>query len=63
MKKNKKNYPQRKKRELMESEKKELRRHIEEGDDNVYDLAKEFGCSTSQIAGVKSKLNRGKKVK
>jgi len=59
MKKVKMYYPQKKKRELTEVEKEEIRKHSEKGKGNVYELAEEFGCSTSQVAGVKSTMNRG----
>jgi transposase-like protein len=62
MKKNKEDYPEKKKRDLTEVEKKEIRKDIEQGDDNIYELAKKFGCSASQVAGVKAYLKRsGKK--
>ncbi|HMK77832.1 MAG TPA: hypothetical protein VK568_16855 [Thermodesulfobacteriota bacterium] len=63
MKKMQKEYPQKKIRELREVEKKEIRKHVKGGDENVYKLANEFHCSTSQIAGVKAALNRGIKGK
>ena len=55
-------YPEKKIRELTEDEKGEISRHIEEGDDNIYELAKQFGCSPSQVAGVKSYLKRSGKI-
>jgi hypothetical protein len=62
MKKNKEDYPQKKKRDLTEVEKKEIRKDIEKGEDDIYELAKQFSCSTSQVAGVKAYLKRsGKK--
>jgi transposase-like protein len=57
-----KDYPEKKKMELTEDEKGEVSRHIEKGDDNIYELAKQFGCSTSQVAGVKSYLKRSGKI-
>ncbi len=56
-------YPEKKIRELTEDERREITTRIEEGDDNIYQLAEEIGCSTSQIAGIKAALNRGKKEK
>ncbi|MDO8740968.1 MAG: hypothetical protein Q7J54_05355 [Candidatus Woesearchaeota archaeon] len=47
-------YPERKTRELSEEEKKEIRKRIGEGDEDIYELAKEFSCSSSQIAGIKA---------
>jgi len=63
MEKKKKPYPEKKSRELSEVEKEEIRKHIKRGNDCICELAKRFNCSTSQVAGVKAALNRGKKVK
>lgn len=49
-----KSYPERKQHELRESEKALIRIRIEQGDADVYEIAKEFGCSPSQIAGIKA---------
>lgn len=47
-------YPERKQRELTGSEKALIRARIEEGDADVYEIANEFGCSPSQVAGIKA---------
>lgn len=51
-------YPERKQRELTDEEKAELRGRIEGGDKDIYRLAQEFGCSPSQVAGIKAAMNR-----
>jgi transposase-like protein len=51
-------YPEPKRRELSETEKAQIRKRIQQGDDNIYKLAQEFGCSASQIAGIKAALHR-----
>jgi hypothetical protein len=54
----KRTYPERKTRDLTATEKSEIRARLDAGDDNVYDLAAAFGCSTSQIAGMKAHRRR-----
>jgi transposase-like protein len=49
-------YPSRKTRELKDDEKVQLRNRIEQGDADIYRLAKEFGCSPSQVAGIKATM-------
>ena len=51
-------YPEPKQRELSETEKAQIRERIQQGDDNIYKLAQEFGCSSSQVAGIKAALHR-----
>ena len=51
-------YPERKQRELTDDEKARLRGRIERGDEDIYRLAQEFGCSPSQVAGIKAAMNR-----
>jgi hypothetical protein len=51
-------YPDQKQRELTDDEKKQLRARIAQGDADVYALATEFGCSASQIAGIKAAMHR-----
>ena len=51
-------YPEPKQRELSETEKAQIRERIQQGDDNIYKLAQEFACSSSQIAGIKAALHR-----
>ena len=51
-------YPEPKQRELSESEKAQIREHIQKGDDNIYKLAEEFCCSSSQVAGIKAAMRR-----
>jgi hypothetical protein len=49
-------YPERKQRDLDAAEKARIRARIEAGETNVYKLAAEFHCSSSQIAGIKARL-------
>jgi transposase-like protein len=51
-------YPEKKQRELTDAEKAQLRERIDRGDDYAT-LAQEFGCSTSQVAGIKAAMHRG----
>lgn len=51
-------YPEPKQRDLRDDEKIELRTRIERGDGDVYALAEEFGCSASQVAGIKAAMHR-----
>lgn len=51
-------YPEPKTRELSSDEKAQLRVRIERGDGDLYALASEFGCSPSQVAGVKAAMHR-----
>ncbi|MGH7963384.1 MAG: hypothetical protein ACRERD_16440 [Candidatus Binatia bacterium] len=53
-----KRYPEPKQRELSEDEKAQLRARIERGESDIYRLAQEFGCSPSQVAGIKAALRR-----
>ncbi len=52
------NYPEPKQRDLTKEEKAELRVRIERGDDDIYALSAEFGCSSSQVAGIKAAMHR-----
>lgn len=49
-------YPQKRIRELEESEKQEIREYIRKGNDNIYKLATKYKCSSSQIAGIKGRM-------
>lgn len=51
-------YPEKKQRELTDAEKAQLRERINAGDDDYAKLAREFGCSTSQVAGIKATMHR-----
>ena len=51
-------YPEPKQRDLSEAEKIDLRAQIERGDGDIYALADEFGCSSSQVAGIKAAMHR-----
>ena len=55
----KKDYPERKERDLTETKKEEIRKYIDRGDSNIYELGEKFGCSSSQIAGIKAAMRRG----
>jgi hypothetical protein len=35
-----------------------LRQRIESGDGNIFPLAQEFGCSPSQVVGIKAAMSR-----
>jgi transposase-like protein len=51
-------YPEPKQRDLTDDEKTQLRARIERGDADIYLLATEFGCSASQVAGIKAAIHR-----
>jgi hypothetical protein len=51
-------YPEPRDRELTDEEKSQLRGRIERGDADIYALAREFGCTSSQVAGIKAAMNR-----
>ena len=51
-------YPEPKQRDLTTEEKSQLRTRIEKGDTDIYALAAEFGCSASQVAGIKAAMHR-----
>jgi len=51
-------YPEPKQRDLTEDEKRQLRERIERGEADIYALAREFGCTSSQVAGIKAAMNR-----
>jgi transposase-like protein len=55
-----KKYPDPKERDLTEDEKAQIRARIEAGDGDIYALAREFGCSSSQVAGIKAALTGGR---
>jgi len=47
-----------KRRELSTDEREALRSRIENGEQDTYRLAAEFGCSVSQVAGVRARVSR-----
>jgi hypothetical protein len=49
-------YPEQKIRELSENEKEQIRARLLEGQSDIYRLAEEFVCSSSQVAGIKANL-------
>jgi transposase-like protein len=51
-------YPEPKQRDLSETDKAQVHERMKKGDDDIYKLAREFGCSSSHIAGVKAALHR-----
>ncbi len=51
-------YPEAKQRDLTVEEKSRLRARIDRGDSDIYQLAAEFGCSASQVAGIKAAMQR-----
>jgi hypothetical protein len=51
-------YPEPKERELTDDEKRQMRQRIEGGDADIYALAREFGCTSSQVAGIKAAMSR-----
>jgi hypothetical protein len=51
-------YPEKKVRELDKEEREAIRARLEEGQVDVYQLATEFGCSPSQVAGIKAGLSQ-----
>lgn len=50
-------YPEKKTRDLRDAEKAQLRERIERGEDYAK-LAREVGCSTSQVAGIEAAMHR-----
>ena len=52
-------YPDSKKRDLSDEEKARLRGWIEGGETDIYRLAREFNCSSSQVAGIQTAMHRG----
>ncbi|MEO2089362.1 MAG: GIY-YIG nuclease family protein [Gemmataceae bacterium] len=52
-------YPTPKFRELSDVEKAQLRARIGRGEHDIYALAAEYGCSPSQVAGIKAAMQRG----
>jgi len=54
-------YPEKKSRDLSEQEKETIRTRIDAGErtkEDTYQLALEFGCSSSQVAGLKAAMKR-----
>jgi hypothetical protein len=51
-------YPEPKQRELTDDEKEQIRQRIKRGEEDTYQLAQEFACSSSQVAGIKAAMNR-----
>jgi transposase-like protein len=49
-------YLQKKQRKLSSEETQQIRECLEHGQTNVYELANEFGCVPTQIAGLKARL-------
>ena len=49
-------YITRKKRDLSDREKREIRVEIERGNGNVYMLAERFNCVPTQVAGIKARM-------
>jgi hypothetical protein len=47
-------YLERKKTELSDQDKQQIRARIEAGDGDVYKLAAEFGCVPTQVAAIKA---------
>jgi transposase-like protein len=50
-------YPEPKLRELSEDEKAQMRERISAGEADIYKLAEEFGCTSSQVAGIKAAMH------
>ena len=48
-----------KERDLSDEKKARLRERIEGGEGDIYRLAREFNCSSSQVAGIKAAMHRG----
>lgn len=44
--------------DLSDEEKAQIRERIEGGDGDIYRLAREFNCSSSQVAGIKAAMHR-----
>ncbi|MEP6756827.1 MAG: hypothetical protein ABJA67_15090 [Chthonomonadales bacterium] len=52
-------YPVKKSRELHDGEKLLIRKQISTGKVDIHELAREFSCSPSQIAGIKAAMTKG----
>lgn len=52
-------YPEHKWRDLSDTENYEIRELITSGDDDIWDIANAYDCSTSQVAGIKAGITRG----
>jgi hypothetical protein len=53
-----KDYLEKKRDTLSDSAKQQIRKRIDAGDGNVYQLALEFGCVPTQIAGIKAHMHK-----
>ena len=51
-------YPEKKFRDLKETEKAQIRALLDEGKTDTYAIAEQFGCSTSQVAAIKANMKR-----
>lgn len=51
-------YPEKKARDLKDTEKAQIRALIEKGGLNTYEIAKQIGCSSSQVAAIKANMKR-----
>ncbi len=51
-------YPELKERELQEHEKQQIQALLLRGEQDIYSIARQFSCSTSQVAGIKAHLKK-----
>lgn len=51
-------YPERKQRELSSAKKERIRDALERSEGDIFQIAREFGCSSSQVAGIKAAMHR-----
>jgi len=51
-------YIEKKRRELTDFEKKQIRKRLGEGEEDIYKLAEEFGCVPTQITGIKAWMGK-----
>jgi hypothetical protein len=52
-------YPRKKDHDLSESTKAAIRSRLAEGNLDTYQIAREVGCSESQVAGIKAAITKG----
>ncbi|MGC8642212.1 MAG: hypothetical protein ACP5XB_20300 [Isosphaeraceae bacterium] len=50
-------YPQPKERELSDKEQEQIREQLRQGEGDIYKLAEEYACSSSQVTGIKARMS------
>jgi hypothetical protein len=52
-------YPEKKTRDLSDAEKAQIRKRLQGSDGDIYLIAQEFNCASSQVAGIKASMTKG----